>query len=140
MDINDHSGAWWDSGAGWNPIAGLTLAYTARFHGNGHIISNLFLNRSGTDRGLFGRISGNARLEFIGVENANVSGGTDVGILVGEQGASVIYGSYTTGQASGTHRVGGISGRSAGQVQASFSTATVNASTQRAGGAGGEFG
>ena len=55
VDANDHSGAYWNSGAGWLPIGGTGGSqYTASFVGNDYEIDNLFINRtSGTYAGLF---------------------------------------------------------------------------------------
>ena len=101
---------YWNSGAGWNPIS----TFTATFQGNGHTIANLFINRSGTDNiGLFGRISGSARIETLGLTAAEVTGKDNVGILVGDTDANTtIVASFTTGQVSGSNRVGGLVGTS----------------------------
>ena len=53
VDINDHSGDYWDSGKGWTPIGGASGTYTAVFEGNGHTIANLFINRASGHLGLF---------------------------------------------------------------------------------------
>ena len=76
--------AFWDGGSGWSPIGGTAGGYTGEFEGNGHIISNLLINRSSLqEAGLFGRIGGVAR--NVGVADAEVTGGSDyVGVLVGE--------------------------------------------------------
>ena len=41
---------YWNSGAGWAPIGG----FAATFEGNGHAISNLYINRTSYGIGLFG--------------------------------------------------------------------------------------
>ena len=45
---------YWNAGAGWEPISG----WTTTFNGNGHVISNLFINRSSNQTGLFGQTTG----------------------------------------------------------------------------------
>ena len=77
-DASDHSGAYWNSGAGWVPIATSAdgaVRFSGYFKGNGHTINNLFINRSTNNIGLFGSIHSTARIETLGVTNANVTGG-----------------------------------------------------------------
>ena len=62
-----------------------------RFDNNGHTISNLFINRSGdsSDTGLFGYTGVTAKIWSLGLGNANVHGGYDVGALVGENNGQI---------------------------------------------------
>jgi hypothetical protein len=56
----------------------------AEFHGNGHKISNLKLNYDSVwPLGLFGYLAPGGRITDVGVENANTTGCSDVGALVG---------------------------------------------------------
>ena len=128
VDANDHSGAYWDTGKGWQMIGtSFSDRYTAKFKGNGHTIDNLFINRTGASdyAGLFGYTSGNARIETLGVINANVTGNDYAGILVGVNLGEIIA-CYTTGKAQGDEYVGGLLGYSTGHVFASYSTAYVS--------------
>ncbi len=140
VDAADHGGAYHNGGAGWLPIGPTRLSqYAARFNGNGHTIAHLTFNRPGYpagDRlGLFRGLSGNGRIEHIGLINANVSGNSAVGILVGRS-TGVIHGVYTTGRANSVQRTGGIAGeldQTSARLSASYSTATVTASSGRGG-------
>ena len=143
-DSNDADNIYWNGGSGWRPLGhNATVTpprYTARFHGNGHVISNLFINAgtsypASTHQGLFAYLDGGARVEYLGLENANVSGHSDVAILAG-QSRGAIYGVYVTGQASSLQRVGGIIGtmRGAASVRASYSRASASADSGMAGG------
>ena len=128
VDANDHSGAYWDSGKGWQMIGtSFSDRYTAKFKGNGHTIDNLFINRTGASdyAGLFGYTSSNARIETLGVINANVTGNDYAAILVGVNLGEIIA-CYTTGKAQGDEYVGGLLGYSTGRVFASYSTAYVS--------------
>ena len=129
VDANDHSGAYWDTGKGWQPIgASSTNLYAAKFKGNGHTINNLFINRTGSSNnfiGLFGVTASNNRIETLGVTNANVTGNDYAGILVAVNQGTIIA-CYTTGKAQGSDYVGGLLGYSSGEVSASYSTAYVN--------------
>ena len=130
VDANDHSGNYWNSGAGWEPIGGATAStrYSVTFKGNGHTINNLFINRTGSSNnyiGLFGYTHSTTRIETLGVTNANVTGNNYVGILVGVN-LNAIVACYTTGKAQGKSYVGGLFGYHAGGVISSYSTAYVS--------------
>ena len=125
---------YWNSGDGWLPI-GIDNAYPSgaprfqtTFKGNGHTINNLFINRSTDDIGLFGSIHSNARIESLGVTNANVTGNQYVGILVGTNYGDVVA-SYSTGATTGFRNVGGLVGYSGlgatASIHSSYSTASA---------------
>ena len=77
----DFTGSEWDTGSGWQPIH----AYSATFEGNGHSISDLFINRVGVIRtGFFGGIDSGAEVRNLTLNNVNVRGGSDIGGLVGQ--------------------------------------------------------
>ena len=123
VDANDHGGAYWDSGSGWNPIS----TYTSTFKGNGHTINNLFISRaSASNVGLFGETSG-ARIETLGVTNANVRGGNDTGILIGDMNGGAVVACYTTGKLQGGDQTGGLVGyfRNGVSINTAYSTAYV---------------
>ena len=62
---------YWNGGAGWQPI----YLMSTKLLGNGHIISNLFINRSGQDNiGLFRVMDPNGRIEELGLHGVNVTG------------------------------------------------------------------
>ena len=67
----------WNGNLGFAPIAG----FTGRFNGLGHTVSNLFINRSTNEVGLFGSTSG--VLSNVGMVNADITGAIHVGALVG---------------------------------------------------------
>ena len=132
----DSGDAYYNSGAGWSPItdASNLTSYTGNFNGNGNTINNLFINRSAAAyQGLFRGFAGSARIEQLGITNANVSGGNWVGILAGFSGASTaaIVACYTTGKVAGGDRVGGLVGyNSQGTISSSYSTAYVSGRTR----------
>ena len=88
--------------AGFNPIGGPTGAdnvFNGFFDGGGYAVRGLFINRPGGDNiGLFSRIikSGELAVSNLGVEEANISGRTNVGIFAGLAEAS-FSGVWTTG-------------------------------------------
>ena len=123
VDANDHGGAYHNSGNGWNPIA----TYTSNFKGNGHTINNLYINRTSGSVGLFGRAN-SARIETLGVTNANVRGGANTGILLGYMNRGNLVACYTSGKVQGGDQTGGLvgySGFNGGAINTSYSTAYV---------------
>ena len=131
--VIDSSDAYWNGGAGWEPISG----YNTVFNGNGHTISNLFISRGAADDiGLFGAVNGSARFYRVGLEDVNVTGRNKVGALVGHSSGGRIRDSYVTGSVAGATNVGGLVGeaKSRSEIRASYSRASVDASGARAGG------
>ena len=122
----DSGDAYYNSGNGWQPIGtSFSNSYTSSFKGNGNIINNLFINRTGAldfYMGLFGYTGASTRIETLGVTNANVTGNDYVGILAGVSQTTIVA-CYTTGKATGDERVGGLVGFSTRTVSTSYSTA-----------------
>ena len=132
--ITSADSTYWNGSLGWDPLGRDTseaARYSGDFNGNGYTINNLFIDRPGSsnaDMGLFGAIHTTARIESIGVTNANVIGQSSVGILVGVNYGEVVA-CYTTGSSTGsTESVGGLVGHqdlSGSSVHSSYSTASV---------------
>ena len=125
----DPDDAYYDGGLGFTPIGSGSSQFNTTFKGNGHVISNLFIKRtSANDVGLFGEISGAARVESVGVKDAYVYGNQWVGILAGGSRGTVAA-SWTSGAVRGTaERIGGLVGwsNSGSAVIACYSTASVH--------------
>jgi filamentous hemagglutinin family protein len=128
----------WNAGAGFKPIGNSTTAYTGVFVGLGHTISNLYINRPGSNYvGLFGIIGPNSNVFDVGLINNTISGGTagtilpgsSIGGLVGNNQGSVDQ-SYATGTVTGTniYSVGGLVGHNQGYVSNSYASGSVNGS------------
>ena len=103
----------WDGGAGFDPIGGDFAGY---LDGGGYAVRGLFINRAIPEVGLFGRIvkSGELAVSDLGLENANISGGNQTGILVGNLNANLAK-VWTTGKVVGAgddeeSGVGGLAG------------------------------
>ena len=133
--------AGWNSGSGWEPIGVDTSGrrFSATFDGNGHTVSNLYIDRAiGSDRssgvGLFGFAGESGVIRGIGLVNAEVHGYSRVGGLVGENSGQVSD-SYATGSVTGSgHYVGGLVGLHLGTVSASYATGDVTGSDNYVGG------
>ena len=109
-------------------IGNSTTPFTGRFNGNGYTISNLFISTSGDCVGLLAYTSSTAILSNIHLTNVNVTGGSYVGGLVG-QNSGTITSSYATGSVTGSNTgvfTGGLVGQNyIGTISNSYSTATV---------------
>jgi len=112
----DLSGTIFSTGNGWEPIGSSTItAPSSRFHGtydgNGKKIANLFIDRDAEDAvGLFG-FAQNAVIKNLSVENADVTGKNNVGILIGNAVESSISNCHSSGRIQGDmYRIGGIAG------------------------------
>jgi len=79
------------------------------YDGNGHTISNLYIDRYADKQGLFGDLR-TGEVENLGLTNVNITGADRVGSFAG-----INYGNisrcYVTGTVSGDDQVGGIVGQ-----------------------------
>ena len=140
----DAGDTYWNNGAGWVPIgdaSSSSSSFAAIFEGNGRSITNLFIDSSGNDIGLFGATRSSAvirNLEMVGVQ---VTGTDNVGGLVGSNGGAVSA-CYATGKVSGDDDVGGLVGANLddGAVSASYSTVQVTGDDRIGGLAGSNSG
>ncbi len=129
---SDTGDAYNNAGAGWVPIGGFPTAerYTAVFNGNGHTITNLFINRGSNTlpTGLFTFVGAGARVESLGITAANVTGNNYVGALAGYNTGEIVA-VYTAGSvtASAGSYAGGLVGQqtTSGTIHSSYSTASV---------------
>ncbi len=95
----------WTTGDGWEPIGGSSGQFAGTFDGNGHTISNLYVNASGSYAGLFARIATTAGA----VRNVGVASGS------------------VTASGSGEAFAGGIAGKNVGVITDSWANVTVSA-------------
>ena len=131
--------------AGFTPIGYLSgnasTNFTGRFDGLGHTISNLMINRPGTDFvGLFGYAGNGSVIGNVGLVGGSVTGQSYVGALAGYVFSGTVSNSYATGTVSGTNNginnlnalqtgqfIGGLVGDSGvGSVTNSYATGNVN--------------
>ncbi len=101
MNDLDFTGSEFDninSTKGWDPIGDITSPFSGSFNGDGHSISNLFINSSLYYVGLFGYIDG-ATIDSLGINNCNITGGYVIGGLAGyTSNSSTISNCYVTGE------------------------------------------
>ena len=127
----DAGDEFWNDGLGWNPIGGgasfllgegwfaryTNDSFHAVFEGNGHAISNLFIDRAestvGTlasfGVGLFANVERGGTVRNVRLLGAAVVGGENVGAVAGDS-AGLVLGVVTTGTVRGRFDVGGMVG------------------------------
>ena len=132
--------------AGWVPIGDGTTNFTGTFDGGGFTISNLYINTTADNVGLFGYLGTDSEVQNLGLVNAYVKGtGDNIGGLVGRNSSGTIRNCYATGNVTGTaNRIGGLVGSSSGTISNSYATGnvtgtgTVTGTANRIGGLVGE--
>ncbi len=119
----------WNGGAGWIPLGSSVTAFTGTMDGQGHVISNLYVNRPAEDRvGLFGIVRSPGQIRHLGLSGGSVQGKQYVGALVGYSYA-VLSNCYATVSVVGNKYVGGLLGANGigGVCQDSNATGSVAA-------------
>ena len=98
-----------DSSTGWEPIGGMSGAFTATFDGGApdFTVSNLFIDSSMQGIGLFGATGGGSVIRNVTLRDVDITGGPFTGALVGRNLGSIID-SSATGVVSGTGAEEGV--------------------------------
>ncbi len=140
----DAGDTYWNNGAGWVPIGDASSSFSsfaAIFEGNGRTITNLFIDSSENDIGLFGETRSSAVIRNLEMISVQVTGTDNVGGLVGSNGGAVSA-CFATGKVSGDDDVGGLVGANLddGSVSASYSTVHVTGDDRIGGLAGSNSG
>ena len=140
----DAGDTYWNNGAGWVPIGDSSSSFSsfaAIFEGNGRTITNLFIDSSENDIGLFGETRSSAVIRNLEMVSVQVTGTDNVGGLVGSNGGAVSA-CFATGKVSGDDDVGGLVGANLddGSVSASYSTVHVTGDDRIGGLAGSNSG
>ncbi|MEI7752211.1 MAG: YDG domain-containing protein, partial [Candidatus Omnitrophota bacterium] len=129
----------WNNNTGFDPIGDRDNLFTGSLNGNGKVISNLEVDRAGSDYlGLFGNIGSTGSVSNLALEDISIYGHDYVGGLTGLNAGS-LSNVYTTGvqTVSGTNFVGGLAGGNTGSVANAYSSARV-IGTNKVGGLVGE--
>ena len=95
---------------GFEGIGTLENAFKGTVYGNGHVVENMTINTTSIVVGLFG-YTNQATIKDLGVVDANVTGDSYTGILVGKAENSQISNVYTSGTVTSNDAfVGGLVG------------------------------
>ncbi len=109
------------------PIGTSNIPYSGTFDGNGHTISNLYIN-STTYSGLFGYIGANSKVQSIVLKDVNVTGTNYVGGVAGKSDGTIEK-VIVSGTITGTSYIGGISGSNTGSISYCGNTADLVATS-----------
>lgn len=112
-------------GKEWTPIGNSTYSFQGTFNGNDHTISNLVVTGNESNVGLFGFTTA-GEIKNLTVENANVEGYLNVGVVAGTPYTSKYTNITVKGhiEVNGFSYVGGVGGKNA---YASWTNVAVNA-------------
>jgi uncharacterized repeat protein (TIGR02543 family) len=117
-----------NGGLGWLPIGNdFPISFRGTFDGDNYTISDLYIDRSGTNFiGLFGCIY-RTSISNVGLLNVDITGQNKVGGLVGYDYQSTFYNCFVTGNVTGTgDEIGGFIGYFGGSVvDASYASVHV---------------
>lgn len=96
--------------SGFKPLGSDSGSFTGSFNGQGFGINGLSINRAGTNYvGLFGYTSG-ASLANLSLSSGNVTGGEDVGALVGHMSGGTLGGVSSSVTVTGTTNSNNLTG------------------------------
>lgn len=137
-EATDVGGAYWNGGAGWEPI-GFTNTLHIHFEGNGHTIIGLTINRPEQSFvGLFGTIA-SASIKNLNLDCVNITGASNCGGIAGMCGGEITNCTVTgnvSGMAVSSDGVGGIVGYMKGDISYCTNMVEVSSSSYMGGIAG----
>lgn len=135
------------TGKGFTPIGNnYTYRFDGNINGNGHTISNLYINNDDYYIGFIGRTKDAITIENLNLSKVNITGKEDVGSIVGlieyDTGALNISNCNVSGNITSTGRTGGMigkikagnSGENSIVIDNCHSSININSSNDRVGG------
>ncbi|MBR3802966.1 MAG: bacterial Ig-like domain-containing protein [Clostridia bacterium] len=110
----------------WTPIGNASNKYNGIFSGNGKTVSGLYYNSTSTDyAGLFGYIGSDARVSMVGVEESYFAASSYIGGIAGRCDGQVNV-SYSSASINGSSYVGGLFGLLDGSASDCYFSGTVS--------------
>jgi PGF-pre-PGF domain-containing protein/PGF-CTERM protein len=136
-DIDASGTKSWNGMTGFEPIGDSSTPFTGSFDGQGHTISDLYINRSNTNAvGLFGYTE-SAELSNVTLADGDVTGNQRVGNVVGSVDDGTVRNVSASGSVNGWYRIGGLVGYADGSaITNSTASAATTAGLQGGGLAG----
>ena len=113
----------------WTPIGNSSNPYSGNFDGNNYTISGLYIDSRANDQGLFGYVGTGGTVKDLSVSGSvtsSVSGGEDVGGIVGYNNGGTVTNCAFSGSVSGKIDVGGVVGDNEGRVENCYNTGKVS--------------
>ena len=118
------------SGKEWTPVGGginTDNGYAGDFDGNGKYINNLYVNVTG-NAGLFGGLTGGAKVHDVKFTGAKITGSSSVGVIAGESLGVIDRCNVRDSEITG-YNAGGIAGKNSVQINNSnVQNVTINGS------------
>lgn len=137
IDGMDDEDGWWPIGSWYDDADGgqwTREPFYGHFNGNGHTISNLFINRDDfppSNQGLFWKIAEGSTVTDLGLLDVDVTGASDTGAFAGSNNGTisrsfVIGGSVTSSDWSAGGMVGSME-EATGRIEDSYAIVNVTA-------------
>ena len=95
----------------WTPIGTSSAPFEGTFDGGNHVISDLYINNTATNQGLFGYINISATIKNLTVRGG-VKGGSNTGAFAGTAAGGTLTNCLNEASVSGTSGAGGMIGYS----------------------------
>jgi hypothetical protein len=113
---------------GWQPIGNTDEPFNGSFDGQEYEIGDMHINHPGElETGLFGFAGEGSVIRNVGVTDANITGGFEVGTLAGYSHGAAVSNCHATGSIIGDTDVGGLVGTNyEGTIRTSYCTCSVN--------------
>ena len=129
-----------EEGEGWPPVGSRFEGFNSVFHGNGHTIFDLYINRESEEFvGLFGSVGSSGEIVQVGLDEVKITGRMTVGALAGVN-RGLIDNSRATGTVSGWLSIGMLVGSNDSSVRDSYAAGNVSGDWNVGGLAGGNWG
>jgi len=112
-DIDASPTSGWNGGTGFEPVGNYDNHFTGSFDGQGHKITNLYINRPATNYvGLFGVVDMSKEIKNLTPEDWNITGAGGIACLIGWTygTAPKISGVTVSGELNAPSQVGGLIG------------------------------
>jgi hypothetical protein len=136
IDASPTALASYNNGQGWEPVGDATTPFNGSINGNGFEINTLLIDREDSlDIGLFGVVSSNSTVSNLKITNCRIEGRFYVGGIAGRSYGNLL-GCSVTGTIDGNSLLGGVVGESRGTLKNCFSNVTIDANNSIGGIAG----
>ncbi len=105
----DSEGTMLDGSTNWTPIGTSTNSFSGTFDGNGHIITNLYINSNQESTGFFGVVS-NGTIRNLEIEDSYlINNFNNTGMIAGQlRNSSLMENCYNAGTVIGQKTTGGM--------------------------------
>jgi len=118
-DIDASATVGWNAGAGFAPVDD----FEGSLDGKGYKVTDLFIDRSGSNVGLFDLIKSGAEVKNLGLEGCNITGRNGGALATRNDGA--ITSCYSTGSVTSSINGGGLVALNYGTMEECYSTCTI---------------